>query len=973
MTVRLLESMVEISLSVSAVLLALFLLEPLLKKRLSVKWRYWIWLVLAVRLLIPLNLHLPQPPVRLEVPQGAVFQTASLPAEPQSTGEPAARTPVAAAPQTPEGDQVQPDSASGPESAPGTASVLSVVAGVWLAGAALLIAQRFAAYFAFRRGAKKWSRPAEDAETLAAFGAAKAELNLKGAVELRRSGRIAGPMIAGFFRPLLLLPERELPPGEMELILRHELIHWKRRDVWYRLLLELACAVHWFNPLVWRMVRKAGEDAELVCDSLVVEGRDGEYRRLYGEAILAAVRPGKGRRTVFSTGFSGGARTMKRRLWNIFDTGKKRRGAATFCIVLLAAGVFGASVACGAANNGANRIDNIALLNAGNSYLLEDGKFVVSYHGGKTTAVVPLDPGSEDSASFFNGKSVYLSDEISAVAYGGAEGEGPVTVLVSDDKGKNWSSHIVTDAEPETTGTSFVGFSTKENGWLVTAGYLATGYEKNRVFVTSDGGNTWTEIGNTTAVYPRVVTGAAFLDEKTGFLSFRYDIDVNPVVYRTEDGGKTWAKCKIELPESLRSKIAYSTAEAPAFCGRKGVLPIALTQSEDGGSLPEGQSRFVTEDGGKTWTYDLAPIPADSSPSASASGAEAGSSAVGADATPIDPDLILSGLGIDPTGCPKIEPTDPSLPQSVVQYYAGMDRPAGSTKPALYRNTEGTEYMIAFENPDGEGEIHCLIYSGGSQEPTVRVMTGLTNVQGNDELPRILYAVPVGLLSADPDIIVANGWESAKAEGNRTVVLFGALKSDPEQGVAVVLSIDPEDEGKILDRTRVLTPEKHGAIRVTTLGAKDFDMTTVAEDGYYWTFNVYNGFSGGQRPEWKASAPVSGVSSGDNLTPFDNDADAQKFQSAAEKFTWAYLSADLTTMKAMLTDPQNGQHDFALKDRSDGIDRLALKVYSDQITPDFIPAQVEIVPKTGDSHDFLYLKIKKVDAEWKVISYALEK
>ena len=109
------------------------------------------------------------------------------------------------------------------------------------------------------------------------------------------------------------------------------------------------------------------------------------------------------------------------------------------------------------------------------------------------------------------------------------------------------------------------------------------------------------------------------------------------------------------------------------------------------------------------------------------------------------------------------------------------------------------------------------------------------------------------------------------------------------------------------------------------------------------------------------------------LTPFDNDADAREFQAAAEKFTWAYLSADLTTMKAMLTDPQNSQHDFLLRDRSNETARLALKVYSDQITADFIPAEVEIVPKTGDSHDFLYLKIEKANTEWKVISYAMEK
>ena len=153
MTVRLLESMVEVSLSVSAVLLALFLLDPLLKKRLSARWRYWIWLALAVRLLIPLNFHLSQPLVRIEVPHGAVFQTTSPPAGPQSAGEPAVRAPGAASRRPQRAIISRPDSASDSGNASGTVSVLSIVSGIWLAGAALLTAQRFAAYFVFRRGA----------------------------------------------------------------------------------------------------------------------------------------------------------------------------------------------------------------------------------------------------------------------------------------------------------------------------------------------------------------------------------------------------------------------------------------------------------------------------------------------------------------------------------------------------------------------------------------------------------------------------------------------------------------------------------------------------------------------------------------------------------------------------------------------------------------------------------------------------
>lgn len=327
MTERLFDTVLEISASVSAVVLIVFLLTPLLEKRFSAKWRYWIWLVLAVRLLIPVNFHMPQPVVQISMPQRAIaVQTAVQPQAGQNAAIPATRTP-----QT-------------PMQTPFTvAGLLSVV---WLAGVAVFLLFRFSGYFAFLRMVRRWSRPVREPEIRELLQSQEKELGIRRGPVFLRCKRIPSPMMAGFFRPMLLLPETNYPPEELSLILKHELIHWKRRDVWYKLLLSAANAVHWFNPIIWLMARKAGENTELVCDSEVVKGFGTDYRRRYGETILSSVRRSKIHGTTFSTYFYGGAKTLKQRFANILDAGKKHRGIATFCVVVIVLGTLSAAVAC---------------------------------------------------------------------------------------------------------------------------------------------------------------------------------------------------------------------------------------------------------------------------------------------------------------------------------------------------------------------------------------------------------------------------------------------------------------------------------------------------------------------------------------------------------------------------------------------------------------------------------------------------
>ena len=87
-----------------------------------------------------------------------------------------------------------------------------------------------------------------------------------------RSRRAAMPMAWGIFRPTVLMPaDADAWPAErLRIVLLHELAHVKRRDCLTHMVAQVACAFHWFNPLVWIAARHARTERERACDDLVL-------------------------------------------------------------------------------------------------------------------------------------------------------------------------------------------------------------------------------------------------------------------------------------------------------------------------------------------------------------------------------------------------------------------------------------------------------------------------------------------------------------------------------------------------------------------------------------------------------------------------------------------------------------------------------------------------------------------------------
>ncbi|HEY0151543.1 MAG TPA: M56 family metallopeptidase, partial [Longimicrobium sp.] len=164
----------------------------------------------------------------------------------------------------------------------------TVIVGVWLLVASVLVLRVLAGTAMVWWLARSGERMVDGEWTAAAdrisrtFDAPSARL-----IRTRWSEM---PMTWGFIRPVVLLPADcvEWPAERRDVVLRHELAHVARRDVATLALAQLACAVHWFNPLAWIALHQLRAEAERCCDDAVLS--TGTRASAYAAHLLEMVR-----------------------------------------------------------------------------------------------------------------------------------------------------------------------------------------------------------------------------------------------------------------------------------------------------------------------------------------------------------------------------------------------------------------------------------------------------------------------------------------------------------------------------------------------------------------------------------------------------------------------------------------------------------------------------------------------------------
>ncbi|MFM1654771.1 M56 family metallopeptidase [Brevibacillus sp. B_LB10_24] len=306
-------ALLECSVGMSVVSLAYMAATPLLSKRYAATWLYYTWLAIVIGWLCPFRPHWEAALFSLKPDMPAVL------VEPIEAGK-----------------RLMP-MVVGQETGWGSPEALwQVAAGLWLIGMIVQLALHARRHWRFMRLVNRWSEEVTDPETADVFRAVKTEMKVGGQIHIRICQGITTPMLVGFFRPVILLPPVPFRSDELDFILRHELVHFKRNDLWYKAVVLLAAAVHWFNPVVYLMAKAIAAQGEIACDERVLAGMSLAQRKRYGETIIGVVRSRDGRQTSFSTNFYEGKKGMRTRLFSIMDTTKKKSGLVILGIVLIA-------------------------------------------------------------------------------------------------------------------------------------------------------------------------------------------------------------------------------------------------------------------------------------------------------------------------------------------------------------------------------------------------------------------------------------------------------------------------------------------------------------------------------------------------------------------------------------------------------------------------------------------------------------
>ena len=355
-------NVLEISITSTAAMAAILLISKLAENKFRKKWRYWIWIFLAIYLVLPIKIDLPSAPIQVDLPPHEMIITQAENREETVVKPPLSTEPeqennfehedIAAEPQQPvlstdtETEQTEPKVFVFP--------IVFVGAMIWIAGAVIVCGWNIAMYIRFTVRSKLWNRKIKDEFVLNLFEELKKEMGIPEKVKLYENRLIKSPMMVGFAKPRVLLPSEALLPEEYEFVLRHELTHYKRGDIGYKFLLMLAASIHWFNPAIGFMCRNAEKDIEITCDEAVVKAMEGDRRQEYCATILNIMRRGQNSPLLLSTSFYGGKKFLKSRFAAVLNP-KTHRGVALFVIAAIVILISGTMVAC---NEAENIIDN---------------------------------------------------------------------------------------------------------------------------------------------------------------------------------------------------------------------------------------------------------------------------------------------------------------------------------------------------------------------------------------------------------------------------------------------------------------------------------------------------------------------------------------------------------------------------------------------------------------------------------------
>ena len=339
---ELFNNIISVQFGASIAILLLLLSRRIMKKRYVAKLRYWLWLVIALRLCLPVDINIRlNRTAPVNVPVNDYYITAQLS---QTEDRPTEFEIITA-------DQLNlqpvPDTQSAAETpdAITTVSIADILYKIWLMVALLLAMMSAISYVLAKKDIMSTAVYSDDLATYT--DRLKRQMGINRQVRTAVCNYTGSPMLIGLLDPVIVLPDVEYTPTQLEMIIRHELTHLRRNDILYKLLLHIVACVYWFNPLTACMARLAGKDIEISCDEDIVKTGDKQFRAEYAQTIIRVISM-QNNKLILATNFSQNAKTVKERCSAIMLLNNLKKGRSimfiSFAVIAICATMTGCTV-----------------------------------------------------------------------------------------------------------------------------------------------------------------------------------------------------------------------------------------------------------------------------------------------------------------------------------------------------------------------------------------------------------------------------------------------------------------------------------------------------------------------------------------------------------------------------------------------------------------------------------------------------
>ena len=287
----------KLNIIAAVVILLVKVLAALLKGKVSARWKYVIWLIVAVSLTVPLQLPSNLSVVNFNVPQYRTYDRQNLNPNGSMVGTENQGNRLQKLENMQSlNENTQYSSENSSQKVPvmrdsgrwmGIAAVIFTA--VWLVVAILKLAGEFLAYYLSMKNLERMSLLVSDPVSIQMYREVCQRKHVRRIPELRQNAGLTTPLLAGLFHTKLYLPATGYSAEERKLVFYHELTHYDHRDLWYKMFLRICASIYWFNPFLLLMLKEADKDIENLCDTDVIHRVSLEENRLYRQLLLRTV------------------------------------------------------------------------------------------------------------------------------------------------------------------------------------------------------------------------------------------------------------------------------------------------------------------------------------------------------------------------------------------------------------------------------------------------------------------------------------------------------------------------------------------------------------------------------------------------------------------------------------------------------------------------------------------------------------